>query len=137
MTIEDVIVPLENGKNQNLPKEEPKKVSKKNKLETNYDEYGVDIEKVNRYGSVYILVKDCTINKKTLQIEGDGTIEMIYWPALAFAISQEYLKYIPSKTEIEVSEWDRLVPLSTFKNYPNSDRYQIDRDSFVIYIVEK
>ena len=41
---------------------EKEQKKRKNEIETNYEQYNVDMEKVKRYGSVYIICDGCTID---------------------------------------------------------------------------
>ena len=124
--IKDVEVPL----NAKVP--EVKR--RKSQEEQDYELLGIDLDKVKRFWSVYILYSGCQINNK-LVVVGAGTIKIIYCPAIIFSLSSQEkgLSLMTSFQKYDVEDGDMIIPLQTFKSYPGTDRFQIDRDSFVIY----
>jgi len=101
--------------------------------EQDYELLGIDMDKVKRFWSVYVLCSECKIDNKLIVI-GKGSVKIVYWPAVVFSLSNENgMSFMQSGRPYEVDTGDRIIPLQTFKSYPGTDRFQIDRDSFVIY----
>jgi hypothetical protein len=134
MAIKEVVVELGEKPEENRPVE----IKKVKKLGTDYVQQGVDMDKVNRYGSVYILTTNAEFDSD-LRCTSSGMIEIIYGKSVEFLmVSKETgFNYIESGVPTEAFKGDKILKLQSYKNYPNTNRYQVDRDSFVVHKKEK